>query len=827
MPTCKECSSTKPINESVFPTVKSLVYHLQLVHFVNATRQYICGEPKCSARFDKLDSFKHHLRYTHNFKSKTPRPQVTSNNESAFTANESVDCPMLEDVETEIVEETDVISVHDFQSSVSAQSESFVARLYNNPSLPRNHVQLVINETDLFLGSGFLNILKEKCLQTLRSCGAQLSEVQDIQTMFEVLENPFKDLKTEHLRKKRFVQSGHFVEPKPYELGKEVVTKSGKSKWVKVCGQFIPPRAVLKKFFELPGCLKDTLNYMDSPKLESDTISNFIQGDLWRCKIERFGNNETRLPLWFFFDDFECDSDIGSHSCKIGGVYYTIPCIPPECRAKLENIFVALLFESEDRVEFKNEEVLKPLLAELSFLQKTGIEVDVCGEKKRLFFVFSIMLGDNLGLHQLLDFAGSFSANFFCRFCSVEKSVARKMVELDLSLLRNVDNYNSDVAKNDLSKTGLTKDCVFNQIESYHVTSNYAVDPMHDISEGILKYVLVFLLKQCIKLGCFTLQSLNLRLRTIDYGPHVTNKPPVISRDSLQNGTLKMSASEATLFLRHLGVILGDLMCKWSPAARNLWSIYICLMRLVEVIFAKTVPKSVSQTFPILVKEFLSVWMEFGNEILPKFHFLLHYATVFQQSGPVSHQSVIRHEAKHREFKRYAKSSMSRVNLPHSLAIKHQFMMCSRFIANKGILPETEVGPMEEVVLSEDDHYFEFFSSLPDVFRVKESVFVPNWVNYKGTRYSPLMVLVVDRDESTGWPIFGKVQFILLDDANTPIFVCIRLKTMGFSDPRFAYQVCSSSEWLCVKFDDLVDPMPVFNVKDFAGNFYVVLRYLV
>jgi len=52
-----------------------------------------------------------------------------------------------------------------------------------------------------------------------------------------------------------------------------------------------------------------------------------------------------------FFDDYEESGNVlGSHSGvhKLGAVYVSTPCLPPNRSTTLSNIFLALLFHSSD-----------------------------------------------------------------------------------------------------------------------------------------------------------------------------------------------------------------------------------------------------------------------------------------------------------------------------------------------------------------------------------------------------------------------------------------------------------------------------------------------
>jgi len=114
----------------------------------------------------------------------------------------------------------------------------------------------------------------------------------------------------------------------------------------------------------------------------------------------------------------------------------------------------------------------------------------------RVFFSLGLILCDNLGLHSILGFTESFVARFPCRFCKSPKLDCHNQVTQIDGMLRNKINYHEDISINNITLTGLKELCVFNQINSFHVTQNFAVDIMHDILEGVCKYDIGIILKK-------------------------------------------------------------------------------------------------------------------------------------------------------------------------------------------------------------------------------------------------------------------------------------------------------------------------------------------
>ena len=87
-----------------------------------------------------------------------------------------------------------------------------------------------------------------------------------------------------------------------------------------------------------------------------------------------------------------------------------------------------------------------------------------------------LLLGDNIGLHSILGFVESFSANKFCRFCLIERKNLHTIFNERDCVLRNETNYDMLLLEKNVSISGIKEYCVFNKIDNFHVVKNLTVD---------------------------------------------------------------------------------------------------------------------------------------------------------------------------------------------------------------------------------------------------------------------------------------------------------------------------------------------------------------
>lgn len=114
-----------------------------------------------------------------------------------------------------------------------------------------------------------------------------------------------------------------------------------------------------------------------------------------------------------------------------------------------------------------------------------------------------------------------------------------------------------------MTLTGIKELCVFNELDSFHVTKNYSFDIMNDILEGVCKYDICMMLKTMIYhlLNYFNIETLNNRIESFNYGPiDFRNRPSLLSPKILKKGIIEMSASEMLCFTKYLTLIIWELV---------------------------------------------------------------------------------------------------------------------------------------------------------------------------------------------------------------------------------------------------------------------------
>ncbi|XP_036320474.1 uncharacterized protein LOC118734989 [Rhagoletis pomonella] len=747
MPLCTEC-------EISFSCITSLFHHLTLQHNSRQNDTFRCKESNCYRTFMSMTKFRKHLVTFHVIPIKST--QINRNlSQQKYIATEK-----LESLSTKLDSQDETNTEQPYNAKDNNNDNGneglhtvffkYTAKLYADHRLPRIFVQETIESTKQ-LFEEILCILKKDIENEMKSSNIKHDLKRKILSKFDNTTLPFTNFATEHLRFKAFRESGFFIKAKEYIVGDRVDDKLNngiiQKKIVEVTAQCIPMRETLGKFLSIPGVFKSVHNNYCNLMSNDKIITNFVQGKLWRNKVKSFSPHKIVLPLFLYFDDFEINNPLGSHSGiqKLGGLYFSIPCLPPEMNSLIENVFVAGLCHSQDRVVFKNHRIFHIFIDELNYLESKGIEIETEKGIQRVFFVLGLILGDNLGLNAVLGFSESFNANFYCRLCSLSKSeIQFESREKKMRL----ESYERDVMLNDAKKTGIKERSVWDGVQSFQSVENYAVCFLHDGFEGVLKYVMAQILHYyCSELKPtsqrLSIDVVNGRLKSFDYlHSNISNKPPIISEKELRSKHLSMSGAEMQNFVYIFAMIVGDLV-----PHDNVWQLYLQLRKITELCLAKKFQKECGSLMRVMVEEFILMLKEiFPREnVKPKLHNWTHYGTIMEEAGPIIDLSTSKFESKHKLKKKEASATTSRVNITYTLCLKETLGLCYRFLNKRGLEPNNDFGSIIEhfVCISHYIIYPLLKESVPPSFVGRPCLQVC-WAQVNGQIYRKKSCVVID-----------------------------------------------------------------------------------
>lgn len=366
---------------------QELLIHIKLIH--GNEKIFKCAESHCLRTYSIYRSFKRHRLVYHSRKKKKKCNATLAENKSVNNCNLNVESHIIQEeligiirspsigsssqnyfssekenveqsfsssfVSNNIVEDENTFD-HIINQLTSMESNSFadikafkaklllfIGQLYNFQEISRSKINDIIASVFSLLKFIF-NCLDDSITKYSESKNSGHDIINSLKNTLQGFQSNFDKLGTETLRFKKFRNSNTFIEPEEIIIGEreEFTQKDGVKiyKHLPVSLQYISLSKTLKSFFELPHIFSNTINYVSKLENSSLVISNYIQGSLWQERKQEF-KGKIVLPLFLYYDDYEPNNALGSHRgiSKIGAVYASIPCLPPELQSKIENIF--------------------------------------------------------------------------------------------------------------------------------------------------------------------------------------------------------------------------------------------------------------------------------------------------------------------------------------------------------------------------------------------------------------------------------------------------------------------------------------------------------
>lgn len=575
-------------------------------------------------------------------------------------------------------------------------------------SLKREQTDQVFKLVD-----NLIDTYSESVKAVLSRNGSKL--IENIDALHRRLKKTIGDYDTDFKRKKQIEKNIFYVPPEEKSIGfKWTQTFDDSSqkiirKYQQNTFQFIRPSAIIQALFLNPVFVKMYKGHVENKGHEctNDVFRDFCCGS-HSIASEFMRENPTAMKIQLFTDDFEpCDalkSKAGKH--KKCAFYMTIRNMPKKLQSKLSNIFLIAL---ADTIDLKNESasfnnIIEVILEDLKMLETIGIKV-AGGETIKACLIN--MCFDNLGANVCYGLAQGFQANYFCRFCVCHKNECKVLTKEVPEKLRDIDSYNEictriiEEENLDLTETkGVREYCKLNDLKNFHIFSNYSVDPMHDLLEGVAPFTLSCIFEYCFKNKVFNLSQLQNMIQFYNYG--FLNKRNIPSKIRIDSKNLGQNATQLYCLITHIPFILFS----YKNQLKNIWNLVESLFHILEIVFSEEISKSDLIRLELEIERHTKIVLNNDKVLIPKHHFMLHYPRVIRVMGPTVFTSAMRLEAKHQELKSVAQKTKNFINLNKTIAEKHQLFVCLK--KNK-YCDEIEPG-MDQFVLGESDDFEDYKS---------------------------------------------------------------------------------------------------------------------
>lgn len=359
------------------------------------------------------------------------------------------------------------------------------------------------------------------------------------------------------------------------------------------------------------------------------------------------------------------------------GVYFEIRNIPANFASKLKTRHLVALARVEDLKGDTNSrnKIAECIVKDLAFLETEGITVE---HNINLKGALVNICSDNLGANSTLGLCESFNSTYYCRICECSKFECQQSISQHNEMLRSPEKY-SDFSKKffeserepDVKETkGFKKCCPFNELKYFHAFENFSVDIMHDLLEGAVP--------EFIKILFDSLKKKNIRLNVIqalvrDFNYGFLSKIYRPSTIRFESNNLGQSARQNHCFILYLPFIF----LSYKEEIPSEWAAMMDLIAIVQIVFSMCIRSDDLNRLNNCVRDHLSFILSTGENLKPKHHMLTHYSEVIKRMGPLIKMWMMRFESKHKVFTDMAHRTQNFINLPKSLAFKHQMKQAS------------------------------------------------------------------------------------------------------------------------------------------------------
>lgn len=316
-----------------------------------------------------------------------------------------------------------------------------------------------------------------------------------------------------------------------------------------------------------------------------------------------------------------------------------------------------------------SRDIVSPcVVKDLATLETKGIDLE---SEINLRGVLVNICCDNLGANSILGLCESFNSEFYCRICESDKTQCQKIISGHIEMLRSSAKYAKFVkefkdTETNLKKTkGLKRCCPFNELKHFHGFENYSVDIMHDLLEGVVPlFIKIFF--ESLRLQNITLNKIQSLLRDFSYG--FLNKGYEPSNIRFDSHNLGQSAHQLHCLILHMPFIFVN----FKDDMPLDWKAMMDLVAIIQIVFSNCIKSEDLNRLNNCVNGHLSFIIGSGRNLIPKHHMLTHYSEVIKRMGPLIKMWMMRYESKHKVFTDMAHRTQNYINLPKTLANKHQ-----------------------------------------------------------------------------------------------------------------------------------------------------------
>ena len=645
-----------------------------------------------------------------------------------------------------------------------------------------------------------------------------MEEGVDQKNIDEILEkvnesDPFKKAREELENERnrfRFIDN-NFDHVKPI-----TIVLSDKQNSAKESYQYVPINESLQVLLEDQTFVSQKA--ADPYYYQEDVIKDVRDGSCFLSN-KFFTENPEAVPILLFIDELEVCNPLGAGKTKhkINCSYFSTLNIQSALRSKVNSIQLVSLVTSKVWKKYGNHKVNERLLSDLKTLESEGIHIE---EPRRMTVKAGLqyIIGDNLGQHTIAELNQCFSSGNICRWCKISyndccrNGFAYKHCEDGFEPQEwTVGDYDAkalaaEEGADPKDTDGVKRNCVFNQLQSFHSVLQLPPCLGHDFFEGVFAADIQFYLDYLVdKEKLITLEELNRKLKNVQLTSRDSKNRPRDFKIRKKGAKFEGSAGSLRVLSRIITMILSNILDD-----SDIGDLIIKLVEVSELVTAPKLSKyEIETVLHYTVIEYLEWRMEAierlnMDNMKPKHHFLSHYAELFKFHGPLIHLWAMRMESKHQFFKNVIRTSKNFINPAKTCAIRHQRAQISH--RYNGLFPEKYSFPANTLSVKELSP--DITSCTPKEFLscLGADALLPTSVTVFGTMYKTGMIVILNKP-GMGELRVGVITCIAFDKDRV-VFCCTAFETC---QSKHGYYMTNKkcAEHVIVNHSDLADHQPL------------------
>lgn len=655
--------------------IKLYINHLKAIHCYKEKSEILiqCGFPECKKLFGSSNGLKNHMLEC--LSKNLIQDDIEDGNDFNIISHDIGNQPCTESTSFASLTPQTVHGVPLIPESITNFLNSFIMQL-NLMMITNTTLNFVLKNMKLLLEQVLLfvrNFISEHaddmtfCMENLTTISTMMSEIiEKVETQYRRRKNAFRSV------------------PEPKEISLNISHQE--RKWNPVSKTFFP---VVKTNTFMYISLLDTLKYLLSTsvvqnnlktrKTNLNVIENLEDCEVFKsCKL--YTTEEVILQIQIYYDDFETVNPLGSKVGihKLGGIYFSIRNLPSHLNTKLHHIHLLSLFYADDLKQVSFNCFLKPIIDDLKILETDGIKVEINGEIKCFKGILAAISADNLGANTMCGFVQCFSIDYFCKICLARYDDIQEMFQEDENIIRTKDLYTDHLQQIQMSTDpkkihafGIKDKCLLNELENFNTITNPTVDVMHDFLEGIVPYELNLFFKYLISKRKITLQNLNDKIQSFNFGYLERKNFP--SSVNLEKG-IGQRAAQTWCLTPYLPLILFEIFDSSDTEIQEYCTLIKLLIKCMRICLSPKITIREIEELPVIISQHHTQFKKiFPNlRLKPKHHNMIHYPRIIKSMGPLVHFWCMRYEGKHNVFKSMAQTHNNYKNVCKMLSYKYQ-----------------------------------------------------------------------------------------------------------------------------------------------------------